>query len=518
MGSILDEFLEVEIKFLEHRLLYIEVKVDRIFLIFMPKRKTKVWGRWVLFFVSLLVAGFLGMGVLAWFFKGRGEGVDKNPVLLTQMGRVIGDSEVLHLRYHPYIGYLLKPSVDSVFEGEDGRRYHYKTNRQGFLTSYEFPVFDGSRFKRDERDRVVLLTGGSAALGWGATSNEQTIAGVLERRLNESIPAYRWRVVNLSILGGIAFQELTALNLYGKELEPDFVVVFDGRNDLLVPTWHGEKVPNHYFSTGQRRLNELYEEQGSYGIWGKYFGGFLKNREMARRLGEIASVPKQDLTLEETSKAARFYLNSIDLLQRSFRDQKIILMTQPSDFLDVKGDQGDIIRYGYSLIIPVLKRLSERNPHLTYEDLSRLYQTTDKKVLLDDCHLNDDGQAMVAERAFKLISKLVEEGSFVKEDRSWWGDFESQVAVLKEPLNLIAELKGKGIVVLKWDAAEGADQYQVEVDDGSGKFVKMGEIPRSSQEYRIGDLIIDKKYRFRVLAMRGDSSGKPSQEVEIYVP
>jgi hypothetical protein len=83
-------------------------------------------------------------------------------------------------------------------------------------------------------ERVVILSGGSAAWGVGTTSNETNVAGRLQSLLNEGKSSYRYTVLNLSIGGWVSTQQMIALALYGRNLQADWLVTMDGVNDVSV--------------------------------------------------------------------------------------------------------------------------------------------------------------------------------------------------------------------------------------------------------------------------------------------
>ena len=131
----------------------------------------------------------------------------------------------------PFTGYHAPGNLD---EGIDhrGHSFHYHTNNYGFLSKYDVQAFAESNYQKPPDERVVLLTGGSGAWGFGASSNEKTAAYVLEDLLNVAEPTHRWKVVNLAMLAFASYQEFIALDMFGRGLHPDWIVLLDGRNDI----------------------------------------------------------------------------------------------------------------------------------------------------------------------------------------------------------------------------------------------------------------------------------------------
>ncbi len=91
--------------------------------------------------------------------------------------------------------------------------------------------------------KQVVVTGGSAAYGYGATSDEATIAGRLQDYLNrrDSRTGHRWEVVNRAFPGATSFQELiVVLQDVDMARPPAYVVSISGWNDVDQQFGHGE--------------------------------------------------------------------------------------------------------------------------------------------------------------------------------------------------------------------------------------------------------------------------------------
>jgi lysophospholipase L1-like esterase len=358
---------------------------------------------------AIVATGALGVLLLRWVFPPNvAFETGANPAISSQIGsrRDILDQKLARLQLKPYTGYHhpANTSEQGVFNGVS---YQFRTNNQGFLTDYDIPGFAGLPIKdKTPRDRVLIVTGGSAAFGWGASSNERTFPYILERLLNDFDRDHDWRVYNLSTGGWIAYQEFIALDLYGSELRPDWIVLFDGRNDVLVPTMHGEHVPNHYCFTGQRKLNELFEDF-ALSKWDRYLP-FLRYRELSSRLAEVSSTPPPVLDEQEIVRASRFYLHAVEAIARQFDGANILVITQPVS-LYAEGDPHDdmtrVIRRGYEEIIRGMTELDERKDHLHYRNAAAMFSGTDG-YLIDDCHLSDAGHQVVADLLQREILAL----------------------------------------------------------------------------------------------------------------
>ena len=83
----------------------------------------------------------------------------------------------------------------------------------------------GENAERDPSPKIVFL-GGSAAFGFGARSDQETIPYLLEQSLRP------YRVLNAGVVGFHSGQELTYLVTELIDFEPAVVVAYDGFNDL----------------------------------------------------------------------------------------------------------------------------------------------------------------------------------------------------------------------------------------------------------------------------------------------
>jgi hypothetical protein len=94
--------------------------------------------------------------------------------------------------------------------------------------------------EQDPGPKIVFL-GGSAAFGYGARSNQETIPYIVERSMKS------YRVLNSGVVGFLSGQELTHLVTQLIDYRPTMVVAYDGWNDLF----------DAIFVAPDRKANEL---------------------------------------------------------------------------------------------------------------------------------------------------------------------------------------------------------------------------------------------------------------------
>jgi hypothetical protein len=148
--------------------------------------------------------------------------------------------EGLYVKFLPYVMWVCGCSAPDGANWDDSvnnRRYpcHVKFNSLGFSADFDFQHYATADYiaahGKKPGERLVIVTGGSAMHGVGATSNDSMLSGQLERTLNERQDAIRYRVLNLGMGSWISFQQSIGLDMWGAMFDPDWVVVMDGTND-----------------------------------------------------------------------------------------------------------------------------------------------------------------------------------------------------------------------------------------------------------------------------------------------
>ena len=92
--------------------------------------------------------------------------------------------------------------------------------------------------KQDNEIRIVL-TGGSAAQGWGGRTNADMFYRLLPTKLTQELQEHgqncKVTVVNLAMGSSHIYQNFIALNKWAHPLQPDAIISFSGHNEIAVP-------------------------------------------------------------------------------------------------------------------------------------------------------------------------------------------------------------------------------------------------------------------------------------------
>jgi hypothetical protein len=147
-----------------------------------------------------------------------------------------------------------------------------ESNNLGFNDRHDFNMLE--TYKKAANERVVVLTGASEAWGVGATSTENAIAGRTEYYLNSIQHEKKYTVINMGGPSWISYQEFVALELWGGEFDPDWVVVMDGLADASVGCAISQGLMNPVYFPAMKDFLTAY-----FGVQRPaYYRGWLENQ------------------------------------------------------------------------------------------------------------------------------------------------------------------------------------------------------------------------------------------------
>ena len=196
-------------------------------------------------------------------------------------------------------------------------------------------------------EKLIVITGGSAVLGVGATSNERTIAGQLEAVLNERQSRQKYRVLNLGMGSWIAYQQLVGLTLFGLPLAPDWIVTMDAHNDATVTCSHGSGPGN---PMEWPKLLQLTSAGSGYSAAGPWVQWLVRNTaavrlvtglhpgepsEASRVYADTADPDRQfdmkmrGVTFGDLERQVTFYLQAQQNVKELFSRANVLFATQP---------------------------------------------------------------------------------------------------------------------------------------------------------------------------------------------
>lgn len=138
------------------------------------------------------------------------------------------DSLAARLRADPY-DVLIEPHGEVGYRPRPGAEFEYE-NAVATINAMGFRGPEVSIPKPAGTTRILLL-GGSTTFGWGVGDGE-TLDHYMRAGLARRFPGRNFEVVNLALDGYDSWQIYERLRTDGLRLEPDFVIVVTGVNDV----------------------------------------------------------------------------------------------------------------------------------------------------------------------------------------------------------------------------------------------------------------------------------------------
>ncbi len=304
------------------------------------------------------------------------------------------------LKLYPYVMFRMSPN------------FHSKTinvNSMGFR---------GREIEKEKREGLfrIIVVGGSAAMGYGSTSDETAFPYVLERLLNAESKGARFEVINAGLAAAISRQELIVIAAELLDLRPDMIILFDGFNDIVGSVindrrpnypWRFETLekaisasPTKLFINKRlrnfrptRKILDLIEEKRKREAWRQYrpndpaVEAYLENvRKMCALIKASSAEPVVVL------QPALYFKKDIS------RDERSILDSQPQGLRSIVEPMFEKGRIGLG------KAAKEEG--VLFLDLSHGFDAHPETIFFDAVHFGDKGQEIIAEKIFQSLKSL----------------------------------------------------------------------------------------------------------------
>lgn len=277
-----------------------------------------------------------------------------------------GPANGLALNLQPYVTFSNPPHAHhpawtNIFTGVNSQA-DVTSNNQGYN---DLRDFDWTKpYQKAPNEKVIVTVGGSTVWGVGSSTWDNTIAGAMQKILNEGQSETKYTVINLGMGSWIAYQQFISLEMWGAAFKPDWVVIMDGHNDAGVGCSYSQGVTNPLYFPVLKAFIDAY--LGSTNARPEFFRGSWEN-ELIRVSAAYRSLTgksyiKNTLQYDDTNKdmsrdefrkiivptkvgaardMLRFYMKATEASLSLFPKAKYILSTQPmvniftGDFVDV---------------------------------------------------------------------------------------------------------------------------------------------------------------------------------------
>jgi lysophospholipase L1-like esterase len=307
-----------------------------------------------------------------------------------------------------------------------------KTNRYGFIATFNNPEKDAEYI--NHATVKIAIVGGSTVEGRGATSNENTIAGYLQKYLQERF-GNKVFVINAGLSGSNSYTDckiFEGILLRNPKLKPDIVIFLNGRNDIYTffkyfPLMKLEVVNWHeYFSEIAASIQTL-QLHPFLGVV-KAISNFLdKYSIIYATLKKILHKAQQITTLEDKTERANlpgkeivigvknWFVNMETACYRaSLEGIKCYYVIQPLLHENLKPLTKKEEAYLKAWLkemkmnpddewefIKLMKKVCRESVYCV--DFSEIFSNFSGDLYYDNCHYNNEGNNIIARNLLNLI-------------------------------------------------------------------------------------------------------------------
>ena len=322
---------------------------------------------------------------------------------------ILEDIFGMEKRYLSYLGFLGAPN---------SKKTTFEINETGFRDSDVEP--------RAPNEYRILVLGGSAAWGWGASANRHTISGALQEFLNEDSSGISYRVMNGAYLAWTSLQERITLMEFYEHFDPDLVISFSGFNDIISVQYGNsrellrlefgmveEAVENNLKPMGT--LKAIRKVAGTLGIWRLVV--YIREQVPRQQPGRIDYKPKRSergipKLLDRYMSMANYTASHGDqfllVLQPeiySTGKQLTAAEAQVKQWLDSRNNENFANTFNQyrSDLVQGLSALPSSG--IDVIDLGDMFDTVSETMFTDDSHFNDSGYREIARSLHRVIRK-----------------------------------------------------------------------------------------------------------------
>ena len=300
---------------------------------------------------------------------------------------------------HPYMLYTITPSW------QKGENVH---NTQGYRGEKEILP------KQDGVVRIVTL-GGSTTYGWGVENPAHAWPAVLEGVLNDS-QSKKVEVINAGIPYGTSAEMLGQYMFRTQWLRPDILILHTGGNDgmpLMFPNYHPEytHVRAHGSKPTPRPLERWVVKshivRAFYMVWLHRMANTIYQSEPGAGMGSLDATVS--LERAKNTEPVGFYRN-IETMIRMAKSQGTQVLLVP--FIDnpLFTNVPPPIAHLEEVINEVIDKNKNVLTKLSQEhqlDIVYLHDTKFEGMFTDNCHLDEQGQALKAKQIAPAVLNLL---------------------------------------------------------------------------------------------------------------
>ena len=276
------------------------------------------------------------------------------------------------------------------------------------INSFGFRGAEISKEKPENVYRIIML-GGSTLFGYGATSDETTISGFLQKKFETTDSDFKVEVINAGSSGAYSKTETLYVKHKLLDFDPDLIIVYDGWNDARI---------SYTSHIGERGLaGQLYDNVKYLQSVLPYYKTPIVIREIGVNLGSDQNLRTwTDANLDKKVTLWKERWNEICLLTQK-NDIKTLITIQPilgtGDRIVTESEKSTsgLLQGDFTQLSSSMQKYVDVLPELTNctktADLTHVFDGHNEPLFVDLGHVEDHGSMIISEKIYELVLPMI---------------------------------------------------------------------------------------------------------------
>lgn len=291
--------------------------------------------------------------------------------------------------------------------------FHHPNQHYPTLNINEYG-FRGPEITKENKEIFrIIVVGGSTTFGTGATSDETTIPGYLQKKIETNHPELDFEVINGGIGSANSETELLFVKNTLLGFEPDLIIIYDGMNDAVHrPVFVFDKNEKNNESTLRLIVNELekiFLQQYRTPVFIYYT--VFKDPNLRFNFPNLDSVT--DFT---TVSKWKTHLLEICVLGRNEGFSTVIVVqpivgsgNKPLTKNELKfAPYNERVLGTVGTIKAMANSLTDMQSYCTKTaDFTNIFDGIEDPIFFDIAHVSDLGNEIIAENLYQLIFPII---------------------------------------------------------------------------------------------------------------
>tara|TARA_B100000029_G_C17511959_1_gene936619 strand:- start:351 stop:1454 length:1104 start_codon:yes stop_codon:yes gene_type:complete len=310
---------------------------------------------------------------------------------LSTQKQMCSDFHALEFRFEPYLEYLPNQSQKTININSNGTRG----------TDFDIP-------KSNDTFRIIVV-GGSTIFGSG-TTDETTIPGLLEQKLNEKKFDKKIEVIDGGLSGSFSTTEI--YRIYNKYLdfEPNLLIIYSGWNDAQKKALDG--------STNEERLDNYLKEKDSLSAFlSKNVRNIRSMDLLYNTLFSDTYTLRSEVLIKQNADAWKnTWMQTCTELQDKNIDTIFALQPivgHPKKFLTEHEEQY-ANNPNYKQLTKIIDVFAESLPEIETKckntiDLRNVFSDTTEEIYYDEGHMGLLGNTMIVDEIYDVAYPIIKQ-------------------------------------------------------------------------------------------------------------